>query len=489
MGLFEWLFGKRKAGPSVAPAAEGRASAETRAGAPSQDPTALYQEGMHLFEQGKFKDAAAILEKAQTLLPNSAPVQFTLAVTCSRISGECRTRDRVSDETILPWDRKCAEAFKKALSLGRQYGGFKEQQLATARDATVAYDRILAPKSQSVPSKEPSANQPLPGGTMADIGGIRVTCPNGHKLRVKPALAGKRVRCPKKSCGAVIDVASARASKAQKPSGSATTKAPVIGQALPLLDREPEDVLALELHEASDSGDIWKAPSWQEFLKLANTALSSRNADTARAASGLLDAIERSLENHSIVWLWRGLIARASSQPEAKAREVWGNGLLVCPRKTGLSKEIGLSFLEEHDVIRGTAWLLVSSLIAQKKPYVSSDDSEGWVYLATIADLLGRRRVAASLFCETDVRKQVRLNQDEVARLRLSVNRLNDDQRRRLNDLLTTFCTRIKLLPPEFLPSAPAERSLRLVRMRNSWMYGTPAVDLWSESIRINVTN
>lgn len=52
---------------------------------------------------------------------------------------------------------------------------------------------------------------------MADTDGIRLTCPNGHKLRVKSALAGKRVRCPNKSCGAVVDVPSAETSEAQEP--------------------------------------------------------------------------------------------------------------------------------------------------------------------------------------------------------------------------------------------------------------------------------
>ncbi len=52
---------------------------------------------------------------------------------------------------------------------------------------------------------------------MADTDGIRLTCPNGHKLRVKPGLAGKRVRCPNKSCCAVVDVPPAGTSEAQKP--------------------------------------------------------------------------------------------------------------------------------------------------------------------------------------------------------------------------------------------------------------------------------
>lgn len=52
---------------------------------------------------------------------------------------------------------------------------------------------------------------------MADTEGIRIRCPNGHRLRVKPELAGKRVRCPNKSCGAVVDVPSAATSEAQEP--------------------------------------------------------------------------------------------------------------------------------------------------------------------------------------------------------------------------------------------------------------------------------
>ncbi len=39
---------------------------------------------------------------------------------------------------------------------------------------------------------------------MSDADVIRFTCPNGHKLRVKPAQAGKRFRCPGKDCGVFV---------------------------------------------------------------------------------------------------------------------------------------------------------------------------------------------------------------------------------------------------------------------------------------------
>lgn len=68
-----------------------------------------------VFEQGRFKEAAKTLEEAAELYPNSAPVQFSLGVTYSKIAGEYKDED-----AVRPWALKSGEAFKKAVNTTRR---------------------------------------------------------------------------------------------------------------------------------------------------------------------------------------------------------------------------------------------------------------------------------------------------------------------------------------------------------------------------------
>src|SRR5437764_13208683 len=53
---------------------------------------------------------------------------------------------------------------------------------------------------------------------MSQADALKVTCPNGHQLRVKAELAGERVRCPHKGCGAFVDVPEAEDPEPAPPS-------------------------------------------------------------------------------------------------------------------------------------------------------------------------------------------------------------------------------------------------------------------------------
>jgi len=91
----------------------------------------MYTEALDLFKRNKFRDAARILEEASPLNPTSAPIQFTLAVTYSRIGGECGN----DNAAALPWLKKSGGAFKKAIDLAATHGGLNASQIEKARSS------------------------------------------------------------------------------------------------------------------------------------------------------------------------------------------------------------------------------------------------------------------------------------------------------------------------------------------------------------------
>jgi len=115
----------RAVGVQQTPQAPGASSRTNR------DPERMYAEAMDLFKRNKFRDAARILDEASPLNPTSAPIQFTLAVTYSRIGGECGN-DNVA---ALPWLKKSGGAFKKAIDLAAKHGGLNASQIEKARSS------------------------------------------------------------------------------------------------------------------------------------------------------------------------------------------------------------------------------------------------------------------------------------------------------------------------------------------------------------------
>ncbi|HQL86594.1 MAG: hypothetical protein GX574_10525 [Lentisphaerae bacterium] len=104
-----------------------------------QDPEKMYTEALDLFKRNKFRDAARTLEEASPLNPTSAPIQFTLAVTYSRIGGECGN----DDAAALPWLKKSGGAFKKAIDLAEKHGGLNASQLEKARSSLQMYEPFM----------------------------------------------------------------------------------------------------------------------------------------------------------------------------------------------------------------------------------------------------------------------------------------------------------------------------------------------------------
>jgi LysM repeat protein len=115
-------------------------------GGDSKDPEKLYKHALELFGQEKFQDAAVVLEETAGLNPNSAPVQFTLGVTYSRIAGEFGK----DEEKILPWLKKAADCLQKAMDISAKTGELNEQQLTIARDIVVAADRVSKKETSSL---------------------------------------------------------------------------------------------------------------------------------------------------------------------------------------------------------------------------------------------------------------------------------------------------------------------------------------------------
>jgi hypothetical protein len=132
MGFLEKLFGDRKRQRSAG------------------DPDKLYRDALELFGQERFREAAEALEEVARLDPNSAPVQFTMGATYSRIAGEYGD----DEEAMRPWAEKSKVAFKEATNLASQYGGLNDKQLTIARDAAAAFDRIMERDSPSLPEDQ-----------------------------------------------------------------------------------------------------------------------------------------------------------------------------------------------------------------------------------------------------------------------------------------------------------------------------------------------
>jgi tetratricopeptide (TPR) repeat protein len=134
MSWFNRLFGRQKATcdqrtSTSAFAAERVPQTPDTSRATQQDPERMYTEALALFKRSLFKDAARLLEEAGPLNPTSAPIYFTLAVTYSRIGGECGN----DNAAALPWLRKSGATFQKAIDLANTHGGLNASQLEKAR--------------------------------------------------------------------------------------------------------------------------------------------------------------------------------------------------------------------------------------------------------------------------------------------------------------------------------------------------------------------
>jgi tetratricopeptide (TPR) repeat protein len=132
MGFLQRLFGRRK-GPGS-----------------TGDPEKLYQDALELFGKERFREAADALEELARFDPGSATTQFTLGATYSRIAGEYEE----DEETMRSWVEKSSRAFGEAVNLARQYGGLNDQQLAMARDASTAFDRLMERDRPSLPEDQ-----------------------------------------------------------------------------------------------------------------------------------------------------------------------------------------------------------------------------------------------------------------------------------------------------------------------------------------------
>jgi len=123
-------------------------SAEDKAAEPKrkkdEDPEALYQRALRFFHDKQFRDAHALLESAAKSLPNSAPLHFTLATTCSRIAGEYGK----NEDAARPWGEKSYHAFRKAIDLNKSFGGLDANQLQKATDAADALGRFFSEKDR-----------------------------------------------------------------------------------------------------------------------------------------------------------------------------------------------------------------------------------------------------------------------------------------------------------------------------------------------------
>jgi len=119
-------------------------------GGGSQNPEEMYKQAVQLFGQNKFHDAVKLLEETARLNPGSAPVQFTLGATYSRIGAE-RPHD---EDHARRWMLKSRDAFQKCLDLAPRSGGLNEKQLTTAREAVIAFDRVAAIGSPTRPEGE-----------------------------------------------------------------------------------------------------------------------------------------------------------------------------------------------------------------------------------------------------------------------------------------------------------------------------------------------
>lgn len=120
---------------------------------------------MGLFELGKFRDAAEALEEAARLIPDSAPVHYTLGLTYSQIAGEYGS----VEEEVRPWAKKSRDCLKKAVDLAMRFGGLNEDQLSLARESVTGLDRLM--EEDSPPTAEDQRRK-----IFADFGDFRLKC-------------------------------------------------------------------------------------------------------------------------------------------------------------------------------------------------------------------------------------------------------------------------------------------------------------------------
>ena len=89
----------------------------------------LYNKGIALLKEGKLKEASEILKETARLIPDSAPVQFTLGVTYAKIAG----MEDDDKNTKSKLHEMSSESFRKAVELASKHGGLNEEQIALAK--------------------------------------------------------------------------------------------------------------------------------------------------------------------------------------------------------------------------------------------------------------------------------------------------------------------------------------------------------------------
>jgi tetratricopeptide (TPR) repeat protein len=151
-----------------------------------EDPEALYQQAMRLFHDKQFREAYALLESAARLNPNSAPLHFTLATTCIRISSEYGKNEELARR---PWAEKSYHAYRKAISLSKSFGGLDANQLQKATDAADAMARFFM---------ELTSEQFVQAVRIAILSGhplISDPVVNDHERQVKCVTCGNKTTC------------------------------------------------------------------------------------------------------------------------------------------------------------------------------------------------------------------------------------------------------------------------------------------------------
>jgi pSer/pThr/pTyr-binding forkhead associated (FHA) protein len=246
-----------------------------------------------------------------------------------------------------------------------------------------------------------------------------------------------------------------------------------------LLELSPAALLDCEFVEGPDTEDIWAVQGWQAFLAVGNRAKDHHDYDAAEEASRLLDQIERQLKGkHTVVCVWRGLLAGATDGPDT-ARKSWAAGLVDHPRRAMLAELIGVSFLEQGFIVRGQAWAMLSARLGSSNPWLTRSENTCWLYLAYLAELAGWEALAQSLFSEADIRKGTRLIPEEVNQLHRAWRALAESAREECRQLFRSFASRVRVLPPDFLPPGQ-DRYLKLNYLIRD--------DLFSPKLRITVS-
>lgn len=148
--LLRKLFGTDKPKPSEPPVAAGPVS-QPPPSPESKSWEKLYGDAINCFKRNQFRDAAKLLEEANSLNPMSPPIYFTLATTYSRIGGEFGS----DQAAVLPWLRKSGAAFQSAIDFAARHGGLTDEQLAKARQAVSACAPFMREDSASTATSSP----------------------------------------------------------------------------------------------------------------------------------------------------------------------------------------------------------------------------------------------------------------------------------------------------------------------------------------------